>query len=476
MESILETLERFLLDQGFDRLYWIAYSGGVDSHVLLNALSLLRKKYPLKLHAVYINHGWSLQAENWRLHCSEVCRALNIEFSAHSITVSEKNPEDSPEENARNARYAIFEKLLNQQDMLLTAHHQDDQAETVLLQLLRGSGPKGLAAMPVIKSFGKGYLARPFLTVARSAIENYANHYQLKWVEDESNANLNFTRNFLRQEILTLLKKKWPTVNDVLSRVAENCAEAQILLDEMAANDLQDCYCAKPVIARSAFCDEAIFLEIASSQKALLAMTGVGESSITKPISVISIKKLKQFSPERQRNILRYWLRQLNFSVPSSIKLQQIQQDMLHAREDKLPYFVWDNVELRRFQDELYALPFLENKPDTLELSWDMKQPLQLPRNTLHTILTKGKGLRTDLQDISVRFRQGGEKIQLAGRSITHSLKKLFQDWNVPTWERNWVPLIYVGDQLAVVVGYAIAEGFQARENELGVTVIASRR
>ena len=258
--------------------------------------------------------GLSPNASAWAAHCEKMCRDdLRIHFTQHTIDAKAKLGE-SPEEMARERRYALFAEQLSANDVLVTAHHQDDQAETVLLQLLRGAGPKGLAAMPFIKPLGKGFHARPLLNVTRDDLKKYAKQNHLTWIDDESNANVNFARNFLRHDVLPILKKRWPTVAATLSRTAEHCAEAQQFIDAMATQDL---------------------------------------AAVKDPVQKnrLSVTKLRALDAARQRHVLRAWLQELHFPIPSTVKIRQIQQDFLYSSEDKLPHIMWDGIELRRYQD-----------------------------------------------------------------------------------------------------------------------------
>lgn len=432
MDLLVNKLKDFCEKQGFECTYWIGYSGGLDSHVLLHLFATLRQIYPLKLHAVYINHQLSSNAAEWAQHCEQVCKTLQVNFTAHRID-AKSIEEKSPEEIARDRRYGVFSELLAPHDVLLTAHHQDDQAETVLLQMLRGAGPKGLSAMPKIKPFALGWHARPLLDFTRAELRDYAEQNNLEWINDESNTDIHFTRNFLRHEVLPVLKRRWSTVSNTLARVAENCVDAQILLDEIAEQDLS-------------------FVMYADSDVPL------------RKYMSLSVKKLLTLNSARQRNVLRSWLQQFNFPIPPSVKLQQIQQDMLLAREDKSPHFVWEGIELRRYRDELFVMPCLIEHDPTQVYEWNLSRPLLLPQFTLLAQQTQNKGLRADIKKVSIRFRQGGEMIQLPGRTCRHELKKLFQEWGIPPWERERVPLIYVEDKLAAVVGYYLSEEFSAEQ------------
>jgi tRNA(Ile)-lysidine synthase len=414
MELLLNSLRSFFQTYGLAKTYWIAYSGGLDSRVLLQLCADLRAELPIQLRVVHVNHSLSPYAAEWAAHCSGVCRQLQIDYLQQTIDAKPALGE-SPEAAARHGRYAVFAELLADNDILLTAHQQDDQAETLLLQLLRGAGPKGLAAMPMIKRLGKGWHARPLLEFTRGELQRYADAKQLQWIDDESNLNTDFTRNFLRHDVLPLLKTRWPTVTKTLTRVADNCAEAEEIIADVAQQDL------------------------------LAALANDDRYTL-------SVKKLAIFSPARQRQILRAWFAALKYPLPSAIKLKQIQQDCLREREDKAPHLQWGNVELRRYLDELYVMPYLQPQQRQQVFQWDLMQPLVLPG--LGELQVVGQVLQP--KPVQVRFRQGGEVCQLPGRAHHHELKKLMQAWQIPPWQRNRIPLIYFEDRLIAVVGYFV--------------------
>jgi len=413
MGSLLSALKTFCEAQG-DKTYWVGFSGGLDSHVLLHLLARLQAEKPLKLQGIHIHHGLSPNANAWQAHCDKICRELKIPLQTHAISLQVTKKNCSLEEMARDLRYEKFSAVLQEQDILLTAHHQDDQAETVLIQLLRGAGPKGLSGMPPLKKLGKGWHARPLLSFTREELKQYAEQYQLAWIEDESNQNHQFTRNFLRGEILPLLKKRWPTVTTTLARVADNCADNQIVLNEMIENELQQ-------------------------------MQGVTSGTL-------SIPKLLTLDAAKQKLMLRAWLLALDLSLPSAVKLEQIQKS-LHARHDKTPLVTWSTVEVRRFNHELYAMQQSAPHDATQQYEWDLQSPLTLP----------GIGVLQSMENVpiiekvTVRFRQGGERILLRGHH--HTLKNLLQEWGVPPWQRDRLPLVFAGEVLAAVPGYAVADG-----------------
>lgn len=431
MESLFDCVKTFCLAQDKDTVYWIAYSGGLDSHVLLHVCAKLRDEYGFSFKAIHVHHGLSPNADAWTKHCEKICLDLKIECIVKNITMPKTHGE-SLEAVARELRYKIFTECLDKNNILLTAHHQDDQAETILIQLMRGAGVKGLAAMPLIKAFAQGFHARPLLNVSRKELEKYAYQYSLKWINDESNHNIDFNRNYLRHEVLPILKKRWPATTETLSRVASHCAEAQLVIDEMIDEQLQ----------------------------------------IVKLGSGLSISKLLNLSPRIQRQVLRRWFSVLQFPLPSVVKMQQIQHAFLQAAEDKTPHITWGHVELRRYKDVMYAMHKMLLHDETKIYEWDFATPLTLANiGQLHALSTIGKGIKKSIDKVTVRFRQGGEFCRLPGREFHHDLKNLFQQWGVPPWERARIPLLFHGDKLIAVVGYFIDQDFMVKQDEIGVVV-----
>ncbi len=418
------------------RRYWVAYSGGCDSHVLLHALATLRTHLDTPLHAIHINHGLQMQAGAWETHCRQVCAQLSIPLEVVRVNAAHAAGE-SPEAAARVARYGVFTEILQDDDILLMAHHQDDQAETLLLQMLRGAGLKGLAAMPVLTRLGRGRLARPLLDFTRSVLSHYAVQQGLVWIDDPSNTDVRFDRNFLRHEVMPLLHQRWPATTSILSRVAEHMAEGASLLRDLAEQD---------------FTQHRV-----AGQR-------------------LTVASLRALDAARLRNLLRYWLFDVcRLTMPDSRHLNRIVHEVLPAAGDAMPIVSWRGGEVRRYRGELYALqPETAPLPTGLPIAWDGKQALSLHQQVLIPHLVKGQGIARQFltgQDLSVRFRQGGESCMPLGRKHHHSLKKLFQEWGVPPWQRERVPLLYVGDDIAQIVGYCICEPFQTNPQQEGVVV-----
>ncbi|MEW5756582.1 MAG: tRNA lysidine(34) synthetase TilS [Pseudomonadota bacterium] len=419
---------------------WVAYSGGVDSHCLLHALAALSPRHPaLDLNAVHVHHGLSLNADAWAAHCRAVCAQLQIPIQLIHVDAKPANGQ-SPEAAAREARYAALRRIVQPGDWLLTAHHQDDQAETLLLQLLRGSGVKGLAGMPARSAFAQGLLLRPLLDFSRAELEDYARAQGLRWVEDESNLFRGYDRNFLRHELVPLLRERWPAAQALFARTARHCAEAAELLDELARLDLQ----------------------------AILA-----EDSQT-----IHIPALLALSESRQRNALRGWITAAGFRLPETAQLEQIQRNVLHAAWDATPCVRCGAAEVRRYRDGLYLMKALAPHDPAQRIAWDMTQPLALPQLDVGLVAKAdvGKGLaqaRLTGAHITVRFRQGGEHCRPVGRAHHHDLKKLFQEAGVPPWRRDRIPLIFVDDRLAQVVGHWVDEAFAAKPGEPSIDIVS---
>ncbi|HRE54378.1 MAG TPA: tRNA lysidine(34) synthetase TilS [Candidatus Competibacter sp.] len=416
----------------------VGYSGGLDSHVLLHLLARHRDLWPDRsLKAIYVDHGLQAASAGWSRHCARVCQALQVPFQVLRVDAS-PDAGESPEAAARRARYGALAAELEADAALLTAHHQDDQAETLLLQLLRGAGPRGLAAMPASARLGSGWLLRPLLEVGRAELSAYARAHHLQWIEDQSNADPAFDRNYLRHLIMPLLDERWPAAARNLARSARLCAETIDWLDAEAEADL-----AQAATARA---------------------------------DALSIPALRALREIRQRNLVRYWLRQLGLPVPDHRHLQHILHDHLTSGRDRRPCVRWPGGEIRRFRDRLHAMPPLSPHDASSVLTWRPEPqgwpPLDLPAlGQLRMQQTIGAGLRADRlgdRPLTVRFRTGGERFQPAGRRHGQELKKLLLEAGIPPWERDRLPLLYEGGSLLAVVGLGIAAERAAAAGEIG--------
>ena len=414
----------------------VAYSGGLDSHVLLH----LCHATGLAVRAVHVHHGLQAEADSWDRHCAAVCARLDIPYTCLHVDATPA-PGQSPEDAARIARYRALENELRPHEVLLTAHHQQDQAETLLLQLLRGAGPAGLAAMPLSREFGPGLHVRPLLASSRQQLRQYAEQHQLVWVEDPSNIDTGYDRNYLRRHIFPALTQNWPNVHAALANAAGLQQDALEIIEAMAAIDLA-----------------AVATQQADS---------------------LSIRKLLQLPPARQYNVLRYWINAAGYDKPRRNILHEVMHNVLPAAEDAAPLVLWANTEIRRYQDTLYVLQALSSHAIDHVYAWDGEQPLSIDTLKLELRLeqTEGRGMRRDAvaKGMTVRFRQGGEQLRPHGRRHTHSLKKLMQVAGIPPWQRNRIPLIYIEHQLACVCGVWVAEAFAVGAEQCGWTPVCTQ-
>jgi tRNA(Ile)-lysidine synthase len=322
-------------------------------------------------------------------------------------------------------------------DILLTAHQQDDQAETVLLQLLRGAGPRGLAAMPQFAPFGPGYQARPLLEFSRRQLRVYALEHRLDWIEDASNQDIGFDRNYLRQRVLPLLRERWPALGRTLSRSAQHCAEAQGLIDELTAPDL--------------------------------------DRLLDQKEGTISVSGLKALSPAHGRAVVRSWIGNAGFPLPDSTHLNRLIVEMTGAGVDRNPLVRWPGVEVRRYRDQLFLMPPLTPVAPGLILNWTQDSPLLLPAGLGRLTVDQGIGgidhARWTGAGVQVRFQRPGGRLRLPGRDHSQSFKNFFQQKAIPPWQRNRIPLIFVDGELAAVADLCICTPFQHRTGRPGVRI-----
>lgn len=395
----------------------VAFSGGLDSTVLLHALAGLRQRHDLPpLGALHIHHGLQTVADAWVAHAEQQCAALQVPLTVQRVRVATGA---SVEAQAREARYQVFTEQLAAGELLLLAQHADDQVETLLFRLLRGAGVRGLAAMPAQRRVGQGTLFRPLLAVPRAELERYARHYQLSWIDDPSNQDTQLDRNFLRLNVLPLLRERWPQLHSNVLRTAEHAAESDQLLAELAELDLQQAQ-----------------LELPAHLAAL-------------NLPALALDALQALSPARQRNVLRHWLRERS-AMPDS-RHWQGWQDLLMAGDDAEPVWRWQTGSVRRSRMAIWWLPQrLENPPEAHVLAahadWQA-----LPGNGQCRV--QGS---LPAQPLSVRYRQGGEVLRLAGRG-SRDLKRYLQEQQIPAFLRGRWPLLYAGEQLLCVANLAPA-------------------
>jgi len=410
----------------------LAYSGGLDSTVLLHQLVLLRQEWPqLQLRALHVHHGLSPLADNWVAHCRRQCVEWQVPLEVVNVTVDAR--EGGIEASARNARYQALRQHLRSEETLLTAQHCDDQSETLLLALKRGSGPAGLAAMPQMHVLGKNRHLRPLLAVSRQQLEGWAEHYHLRWIEDESNQDPRYDRNFLRLKVLSLLNERWPHFSASVARSAALCGEQEQLLDELLAESL----------------DALITEEGSLHFTPLLTMSSV-----------------------RRAALLRRWIARQNGTMPSREGLERIWQEVACSREDADPCLRLGRAEVRRYREHLWWWIPGEAVSDC-QLSWSAPwRPLTLPGQLGQLVMDdEGILLRQPLatETVNVRFQARGT-FHIIGRAGSRPLKKLWQEAGIPPWLRERIPLIFYGEQLIAALGVFVThEGAASAGNSWGI-------
>ena len=416
----------------------VGLSGGLDSCVLLHLFSNYCKnnqnqnqQAPFALSAMHVHHGISQNADAWALFCQTLCYAYQIPFQAVQVKLN-KQSKLGIEAEARLLRYGAL--LQGSHDWVAVAHHQDDQAETLLLQLLRGAGVRGLASMAAHNSQQR--LLRPLLNISRADLEAYAHFYQLQWVEDESNMQQDYDRNFLRHSVLPIINSRYPQSQKTLARAAANLAEALLLQDDLALIDSEKC----------------IF-----NQQLIL-------DNVSK-LSVI-----------RQKNLVRWWLQKQSHNMPSASKLDEILQQLLQAKADANVQVVLDSTSgmtIRRHQGLAYVVK-QASQGLTQALIWQGEETLTLPdQSILKFSYAQGQGLDIEKFNapLNVRYRMGGERFKPNAARPTRTLKHLLQEANMPPSMRECLPLIYAGDTLLMVPTIGVAAELQASPLRDGLVV-----
>lgn len=430
-ERLIASLESGLASFDATRIR-VAYSGGPDSVALLHLLSRVPEARAIGLRAVHVDHRLHPASGDWARHCRRFCDAHGIALEVLTVHPDPQRGR-GPEDTARRARYAALAGGSGPGTVTATAHHREDLAETILMRLLRGSGPSGLAGIPPRRRFGGGWLWRPLLDVSREWLRDYARRHALPSVDDPSNSDRSLDRGFLRQEVIPVLGRRWPDPAAALSRVAAHQRAALSLLEPLAAHD-----CQGAVDARGAF----------------------------------SIAAMRDWTAARSANALRYWISERGLPLPRSRTLERIRKEVIGARSDATPVLRWPGAELRRYRGRLHVqAPPPSIDPRRVHLWEDMAVPLHLEHGLLRAQAERGSGLSARCVSpfpLSVRFRRGGERAQPSGRARSQTLKKLFQEHGVPPWERDRLPLLYAGERLAAVADLWICRGFEAEAGEPG--------
>lgn len=418
-----------------DRLV-VALSGGVDSVVLLHLLTQFSKSMQLNMAAVHVEHGISTCAGQWSAFCRALCDSLAVPLSIHRLKIR-KQPQESLEAAAREARYQIFKAI--EADYVVLAQHQDDQVETLLLQLLRGAGVKGLSAMPTVRLFEPNKtikLFRPLLNIPRSGILDYARLHGLSWVTDESNLDISYDRNFLRHRILPLLEQRYPAYRQTLSRSVQHLGDAAHLLDDLAKIDAE----------------------------------------ATMVAGKLSLSALRDLEPARARNLLRYLLAQCMVRLPNSAKLEEILRQLNSIQPDNHFRCTVDTLEIRCYREQVEFIPANFLPESIFSVVWQGEQRLVIEsmKGVLEFTRLNNKGIdlaKLSQQTVTVRSRSGGERFQPDCRRPRRSLKKFLQEAALAPWERTMLPLLFCGDQLVWAAGVGIDCNFQAPAGSVGLVV-----
>lgn len=429
----------------------LALSGGADSVALLDILAQLRTRLHFPLSAVHVNHQISPNAADWAEFCARLCAGYNIPLQVVQVDLKHQ-PGESLEALARDARYRVFAE--QQTGFIVLAQHLDDQAETLLLQLLRGAGAKGMSAMaelgcqhvgaglPAISADSRAspLLLRPLLDISRRTILDYAALRGLHWVEDESNADIAYDRNYLRHRVMPVLERRFPGYRVTFARASRNLAESAQLSDDLARLD-----------------------------RAIAVVNGN-----------LRVDALRSLSGARARNLLRYWLAEFGMPMPSAGRLENLLQQLCSARDDAQVRISLGDAVIRRYRGEVHIE---EKTPAPLSepaLIWSHQDMLDLPGPGGRLVFerTMGQGLslaRLTAAPVTVRLRQGGERLRPDCLRPTRSLKNLLQEAGMPPWQRQRLPLLFSGEKLVFVPGIGTACECQAKEGEPGVVVKLER-
>ncbi len=413
----------------------VGLSGGLDSVVLLHLLHTLAPRFSWKISAQHVHHGISANADTWANFCSSFCNDLAVPLRVEKVDITSLRAEHGVEGAARKLRYAVFSK--SKADFVALAHHLDDQVETLCLQLLRGAGVRGAAAMPVLKQhdIGMPSILRPLLDIQRSELLDYSNQNSLQWIEDESNTDEGYTRNFLRHRILPLLGQKFPAYRQTLARSTRHFSEAAELLYELACID-----------ASEAVVDDCL-----------------------------SLDSLAALSDARAKNLLRHFIGLQHAPYPDTSRLNEMLRQLKNARLDAQISITWSGWALHCYRRKVYVVKAIL-APADFEIKWLGDRVVSLPQlgSVLKFEPVMGAGLsleKIDQHGILIRTRRGGESIQAQRGGHHQTLKNIFQEKGLPPWQRNVIPFLFSGDNLVCVPGVINAEDFQAKINEQGLLV-----
>ena len=413
--------------------FTIALSGGVDSMVLLDLLSKAKRSSDV-IKAIHINHNLHESSKEWVDFAKDACKKYKLPLIIESI-----NPKQEGfglEADAREQRYKKFKEIILDNECLLTAHHLDDQIETTLFRIFRGTGLDGLRSIRKKAKFGKGLLCRPLINIPREAIEQYAKLNDIKWIEDPSNKNIYFDRNYLRNNIIPSIKKRWPNAQKTITRLSSLAENNQKLLHELAKED-------------------------------------IGE---IEKFNVLDIGILSNKSSLRINNIFRFMILKNKMGIPSLKVLENGIETLINAKSDS-PIITWDGFSIRRYKNTLYFFnPDLkQDEIRPLKMKWFIDETINLGgnRGSIEARFIKGQGIALNKcpKSLEIKYRKGGEQIKPSGHKITKSLKNLFQENNVLPWVRDQIPLFYLDEELISVGDLWFNQDYKAKEQEDGFLI-----
>jgi tRNA(Ile)-lysidine synthase len=442
LEDILARVSAFAPAQSISVA--VAYSGGLDSAVLLHLVCQYAATRPMHVHAFHVHHGLSPNADAWMAHCEKSAGCYQVQFDAAKVNVAGIE-EHGVEQAARMARYQSLGQLCRNHGtrVLLTAHHEDDQAETVMLQLMRGAGLPGLSGMALCQDdhalLGPGiFLGRPLLEITRKELESLACGQAIQFVLDESNADPVYKRNALRHEVFPVLEKHFPAFSALMARSASHAQTAQALLENLACIDLAACK----------EDDEA---------------------------NALDLERLGRLSNDRINNLLRYWLRTSGIQFPSSSRMAEIREQIFQAADDKHPVFDFDRVQLSKIGSRLEITPNLGLPPaEDVVLQWHGEQEIKVPQWQGKLILKHSQHAGVDPEKLRshalvLRSRRGSERLKIVHNRPSKSLKNLFQESSMPAWQRKWLPILFSGNDLLFVAGLGMDIRHAATQNGIEI-------
>lgn len=407
---------------------WVAFSGGLDSTVLLNALHE-QKPASVNLNALHIHHGLQPQADDWLVHCQQIAQNLNVKFMGHKVRVdSTQNLEAA----ARQARYQAFQQILADGEIILTAHHLRDQAETFLLNLMRGAGLAGLGAMSsrrvlTLKHEKQAWLVRPLLSVHYQAMQNYAKQRSLNWIEDPMNQQMDYRRNFIRHQVLPLFNQAWSKPELKIAQTAHHCSESDQLLIALAQIDLK---------------------------------------AVDHSAGYLNWQTMQSFEWHRQKNMLRYWFNHYHQVRLNQTDLDWFKNECFNASPNAQPQRILAGKKVQRFKCCIF---YPVEKKQEINILWTQSVDLKLINSALE--LSLGKGIAQSWFDpkntIEIRSLKPTDKVQ------RNSLKKWFQQQGIPPWRRSQWPVIVINGQLAAIRDYRVFEPFNAMPEQMGANFVA---